>query len=164
MISVNKESILTFKNKKYKCSIGINGITDSKVEGDGCTPSGKYGFGSLFYRADRIKKINTKIKLIPIVNDMYWSDYSNSIYYNKLLKFKDKSFEYLYRKDHIYDIVLVINYNTNPIIKNKGSAIFLHIAKKNFTPTKGCIALKKKDFLEILKDLDPKNKINILNS
>ena len=95
---------------------------------------------------------------------MYWSDYPQSKYYNKLIRFKDISYESLYKIDHTYDIVLVINYNINPIIKGKGSAIFLHLAKRDFSPTAGCIAMKKACLFEILEKLNIKDKIKILDS
>ncbi len=82
---------------------------------------------------------------------MGWCDDVNSPYYNQLIKFPfKKSAEKLYLKKNIYDLILILNYNTKPTIKNKGSAIFLHIANKNFNPTKGCIAIKKKDLIKIL--------------
>ena len=93
---------------------------------------------------------------------MFWSDCPQSIHYNKLLSFKDTSYEKLYKINNTYDLILVINYNTKPIITNKGSAIFLHIAKKNFSPTSGCIALKKTCFIEILKKLSISDKIKIM--
>ena len=71
------------------------------------------------------------------------------------------SYEKLYRKENIYDIVLVLNYNTNPIVKNKGSAIFIHVAKKKYKKTEGCVALKKRHLLKIIKDLNKKTIIKI---
>ena len=95
---------------------------------------------------------------------MGWCNDSRSKNYNKLIKLPFAySYEKLYKKENIYDIILVLNYNMDPIIKNKGSAIFLHIAKKNYKKTEGCVALKKKDLLEILKELKKKTKIKIEN-
>ena len=85
---------------------------------------------------------------------MGWSDDPKSYKYNKLIKLPyNYGYEKLFRQDNIYDIILVLNYNMNPIIKNKGSAIFVHVAKKKFKKTKGCIAIKKNHLLKILKDL-----------
>ena len=92
---------------------------------------------------------------------MAWSDNPKSKNYNKLVTEKDKSCEKLFRKDTLYDLVLVIEYNMNPVIPFKGSAIFLHVAKKNYKHTKGCIAVKKSDLLEILSMLKPSDKIKI---
>ncbi len=161
MITVFKNGELHFKNKIYKCALGKNGIKKKKLEGDGCTPEGEFSLGPLYYRSDRIKKFKTCFQLIPLKKNMFWSDHPNSIHYNKLLSFKDTSCENLYKKSNTYDLLLVINYNINPIIKNKGSAIFLHLAKKKFAPTAGCIALEKNCFIEILKKLDLSDKIKI---
>ena len=88
---------------------------------------------------------------------------SKSKFYNKEIKLPSSySYEKLYRNDNIYDIIGILNYNINPTIKNKGSAIFIHIAKKNFTKTKGCIALKKKDFINILGKIKKNTKIKII--
>ena len=126
MITVFRNGEIHYKNKLYKCAIGKNGIIKEKKEGDGFTPAGIFSLGSLFYRSDRIKKINSFFNPIPIKSNMFWSDYPESKDYNKLLYHADISSESLYRKDNTYDIILVINYNINPIIKNKGSAIFIH--------------------------------------
>jgi L,D-peptidoglycan transpeptidase YkuD (ErfK/YbiS/YcfS/YnhG family) len=163
MIIVKRSENLLFKNLKFRCSLGKNGVTKNKVEGDKCTPSGIYKLKQVFYRADRIKKITTNLKKIKIKKNMGWCDDSSSKKYNHLIKIPNKfSHEKLYRKDHIYDIIVVLNYNMNPVIKKKGSAIFLHIAKKNYSKTLGCVGLKKNDLLEILNKVKKNNKIKII--
>jgi L,D-peptidoglycan transpeptidase YkuD (ErfK/YbiS/YcfS/YnhG family) len=163
MIIVKRSENLLFKDLKFRCSLGKNGVTKNKVEGDKCTPSGIYKLKQVFYRADRIKKITTNLKKIKIKKNMGWCDDSSSKKYNHLIKIPNKfSHEKLYRKDHIYDIIVVLNYNMNPVIKKKGSAIFLHIAKKNYSKTLGCVGLKKNDLLEILNKVKKNNKIKII--
>lgn len=131
-----------------------------KKEGDGITPGGKFKFKSVFYRKDRIVSINTKIPKKIIRKNMGWCDDPNSRFYNKLIYFPfEGSAEKLYLKKNIYDVILILNYNLNPIIKNKGSAIFLHIATKDYKPTKGCVAISKKDMKIILKEINNKTKI-----
>jgi L,D-peptidoglycan transpeptidase YkuD (ErfK/YbiS/YcfS/YnhG family) len=94
---------------------------------------------------------------------MAWCDDPKSKFYNKQIKLPSRySYEKLYRKDRIYDIIISLDYNTNPIIKNKGSAIFLHVAKKNYKPTAGCIALKKEDLIHLLSVIKKGNKIKII--
>ena len=94
---------------------------------------------------------------------MIWCDDIKSSYYNRQVYLPTEfSHEKLYRKDRIYDIIITLDYNTNPIIKNKGSAIFLHVAKKNYKPTAGCIALKKKDLMQLLSVIKKDNKIKII--
>ena len=161
MILVNNKGILIYKKKQYKCALGINGISKNKVEGDGCTPAGLFSLGKLLIRKDKIKQISTSFNYITIKENMAWSDNPKSTEYNKLIKLKTKSKENLFRRDNVYDLVLVINYNIKPIIPYKGSAIFLHVQKNNYESTRGCVALQKKDFIEILTTLDPKDKIKI---
>ena len=163
MIIVKRSENLLFKNLKFKCSLGKNGVTKNKIEGDKCTPSGTYRLKQVFYRADRIKKFSTNIKKIKIKKNMGWCDDSSSKRYNQLIMVPNKfSHEKLYRKDGIYDIIVVLNYNMNPVIKKKGSAIFMHIAKKNYSKTLGCIGLKKNDLLEILSKVKKNNKVKII--
>ena len=163
MIIVKKTGQLFFLGKKYKCALGYAGIKKNKKEGDGATPSGIYSLIKIYYRKDKIKKIQSTLKKIVITKKMIWCDDSNSRFYNTQSNLpKEFSYEKLYRKDNIYDILVVINYNINPVKKNKGSAIFLHVAKRNYKPTKGCIALKKSDLLFILKNITRKTKIKII--
>jgi L,D-peptidoglycan transpeptidase YkuD (ErfK/YbiS/YcfS/YnhG family) len=163
MIIVKRSENLLFKNLKFKCSLGKNGVTKNKIEGDKCTPSGTYRLKQVFYRADRIKKFLTNIKKIKIKKNMGWCDDSSSKRYNQLIRVPTKfSHEKLYRKDGIYDIIVVLNYNMNPVIKKKGSAIFMHIAKKNYSKTLGCIGLRKNDLLEILSKVKKNNKVKII--
>ena len=134
-----------------------------KKEGDLITPLGTYKINQLFYRKDRVKKLFTKIKKIEIKKNMGWCNDSKSSRYNKLIRYPFKfNSEKLYRKDNIYDIILVLNYNTNPIKKNKGSAIFIHVAKKKFEKTEGCLAISKKQLKEIVKFINKKTKVKIL--
>jgi L,D-peptidoglycan transpeptidase YkuD (ErfK/YbiS/YcfS/YnhG family) len=162
MIIVKKPGHLIYKNFKFRCSIGKSGIGNKKKEGDGITPKGIFKLTKVFYREDRIKNIKAKIKKIEIKKNMGWCDDPKGRFYNKLVKLPNKfSNEKLYRKDNIYDIVIVLNYNMDPIIKNKGSAIFIHVAKKNYKPTAGCVALKKKDLIKLLKYINKKTKICI---
>jgi len=157
-----KNNFIYFYNYKIKCSIGKNGLSSKKREGDLKTPRGKYKFKFLLYRRDRIKKIQCKLKKINIKKNMGWCDDPSSIYYNKLIKFPfKKSAEKLFLKKNIYDLILVINFNTNPVIKNKGSAIFFHLADKKFNPTKGCVGIQKKEFLKILPLITKKTKFFI---
>ena len=161
MILVNKNNFLTYNKKIYKCSFGINGLNKTKKEGDKSTPIGIFSLGNLFVRTDRIKNLKTNFHYISIEKTMAWSDDPNSKDYNKLIKVNSDHREIMFRNDHIYDLILVINYNIHPIIPNKGSAIFIHISKDNNTPTQGCVALNLDDFREILITLKPSDKIRI---
>ena len=93
---------------------------------------------------------------------MGWCDDPLSKDYNKLIKIPSKySYEKLYKKDNVYDIILVLNYNMNPVVKNKGSAIFIHVTKANYKKTEGCVAIKKVHLLKIIKELKKNIKIKI---
>ena len=120
-------------------------------------------FKYIFYRKERIKRIVSKIKLIPIKKNFGWCDDIKSKSYNKFIKFPFKyKAEKLHLKENIYDIVVVIDYNQNPIRKKKGSAIFLHVAKKDYSPTLGCIALSKNDLKYLISIIKKNTYIRIL--
>jgi L,D-peptidoglycan transpeptidase YkuD (ErfK/YbiS/YcfS/YnhG family) len=162
MIIVKKSGYLKYKNFKFRCALGESGIKEKIKEGDNVTPKGMFKITRIYYRPDKIKKIISPINIIKIKKNMGWCDDPTSNSYNKEIKLPTKfGYEKLYRKDHIYDLIAVISYNVNPIIKGKGSAIFLHIAKKKFSPTQGCIALKKKDLLLLLSKISKNTKIRI---
>jgi L,D-peptidoglycan transpeptidase YkuD (ErfK/YbiS/YcfS/YnhG family) len=151
MIIVKKSGYLKYKNFKFRCALGKNGIKKKIKEGDNITPKGKFKLTKIYYRQDKIKKIKCLIKKIRIKKNMGWCDDPKSNFYNQQIKLPSKfGHEKFYRNDRIYDLLVVLNYNTKPIIKNKGSAIFLHIAKKNYEKTKGCVALKKKHLIQLL--------------
>tara|TARA_B100000945_G_scaffold274710_1_gene238252 strand:+ start:273 stop:764 length:492 start_codon:yes stop_codon:yes gene_type:complete len=157
-----KKKFLYFRDYKIKCSIGKRGLTSRKREGDLKTPKGSFGFNLLYYRADRIKNIKTKIKRKKIQKKFGWCDDPSSKYYNKLIQFPFRgTAEKLYLGNNMYDIILVLNFNTKPVVKNRGSAIFLHITNKKFNYTKGCLAVKKRDLIKILPFINRRTKIII---
>ena len=157
-----KGKYLHYLNYKIKCSIGKNGITKNKQEGDLKTPRGVFKLKKILYRKDRIKNFNAELKKNYIKKNIGWCDDIESKYYNKEIKFPfNGSAEKLWRKDSIYDLIIIINYNLNPVVKNKGSAIFLHICKKNYSPTKGCVAINKKDMKNLIPNLKKKTKLII---
>ena len=157
-----KKHFLLYKGYKLKCSIGKSGVTQSKKEGDLTTPKGLFELGLLYYRKDKIKLLKCKIKKRAIKKGMGWCNDSKSKKYNQEISFPFKyGAEKLYRKDKIYDIFINIKYNQLPIVKGKGSAIFLHLSNKKYKPTSGCVAIQKKDFLEILPLINNKTKILI---
>ena len=162
IITLNK-NIIRIGQFKLKCSIGKGGIKKKIKEGDKITPKGSYFLDKLYYRQDRIKELRTKLKSIIIKKNMGWSDDPRSKKYNRRINLSNNqkySYERLYRKDHNYDLLIPIKYNYKNPIKSKGSAIFLHLTKK-YLPTKGCIALREKDFLILAKLIDKKTKIKI---
>ena len=158
-----KKKFIYFKDYKAKCAIGKRGIVSRKIEGDKCTPRGRFQLKYIFFRKDRVKKILSKLKVIQIKKNYGWCDDTKLKSYNKFIKFPFKgSAEKLHIKENVYDIIVVINYNVNPIKKKRGSAIFLHVAKKNYEPTLGCIALSKKDLKYLLSIINKKTFLKIL--
>ena len=146
----------------FKCSIGKRGTTRSKSEGDHRTPIGIFKIQYLYYRKDRLRKPNTSLKCIKITKDRGWCDDVNfPKKYNKLIKIRNHiKHEKLFRKDHKYDLFIPIKYNfKNPKV-GLGSCIFIHLTN-NYNPTAGCVALKKKDFLIMLKLINKNTKIRI---
>ena len=157
-----KKHLLLYKGYKLKCSIGKSGIVNTKKEGDLATPKGTFKLGDLYYRKDRNKSLKCKIKKIIIKKNMGWCDDSRSTKYNQKINFPFQyGAEKLYRKDEIYDILIKIKYNQSPILKEQGSAIFLHLTDKKYKPTGGCVAILKKDFLKILPLINKETRISI---
>jgi len=162
MIIVKKSGYLKYKNFKFRCSLGKAGVKKKIKEGDNVTPKGIFKITKIYYRADRIKNIKANIKQIKIKKNMGWCDDSKSNFYNKEINLPSKlSHEKLYRRDNIYDLIAVLNYNMNPVLKNKGSAIFIHIAKNSYKKTQGCIALNKKNLIQIISQIKKNTKIKI---
>jgi L,D-peptidoglycan transpeptidase YkuD (ErfK/YbiS/YcfS/YnhG family) len=161
-ILVKNKHTLQIDEFKFKCCIGKKGFTRIKKEGDQKTPKGTFGIGNLYFRKDRKKKPSTLLKCIKIKKDMGWcDDVSFPKKYNKLFKIKKKiRHERLNRKDYKYDFLIPIKYNFDKPITGKGSCIFIHLTK-DFKPTAGCVALKEKDFLIMLKLIKKNSKIKI---
>ena len=162
-ILINKK-YLTYNKYKVKCAIGKRGIGRKRKEGDLITPIGQYKIKYILYRKDRIKKLKSRFKKITIKKGMGWCDDPSSKKYNRLINLPfNYNYEKLFKKENIYDVVMVLDYNMNPIRKNKGSAIFIHVARKSLNKTKGCIAIKKKKLLEILEKIKKNTKVKIVN-
>ena len=165
MIIVKKSGYLKYKNFKFRCALGKNGIKKKIKEGDKITPKGIFKIIKIYYRHDKIRWLKTSIRKIKIKKNMAWCDDPKSNFYNQQIKLPNKlNYEKLYRNDRIYDLLAVLNYNTNPVIKNKGSAIFIHIAKNNYKPTAGCIAVEKNNLIKLLQKVKKNTKIKISTS
>ena len=147
----------------FKCCIGKNGVTRFKREGDHKTPKGVFKIEHLYYRKDRLNRPTTHLKCIKIDKNLGWCDdvnfpkkYNKSIFVNNHIKH-----EKLFRKDHKYDLLIPIKYNFKNPKPGHGSCIFIHLTR-NYKPTAGCIALKKKNFLIMLKLIKKNTKIKII--
>tara|TARA_X000000368_G_scaffold380479_1_gene336300 strand:- start:3835 stop:4329 length:495 start_codon:yes stop_codon:yes gene_type:complete len=162
IIFVKNKHTLQIDEFKFKCCVGKKGSTNNKIEGDGKTPRGTFEIGNLYFRKDRIKKPLTSLKCVEIRKDMGWcDDVSYPKKYNKLFKIKKEiKHEKLKRKDYKYDLLVPIKYNFKKPISGRGSCIFIHLTK-DYKPTAGCIALRKKDFLILLRLIKKGSKIKI---
>ena len=163
LIVLKNKHTLEVDDFSFKCCIGKNGSSDTKKEGDRKTPKGIFRIENLYYRKDRLEKPITSLKCIGIKNNMGWCD---DIYhpkkYNKLIKTSIQiKHEKLKRSDHKYDLLIPIKYNFDKPKVKLGSCIFIHLTK-DYKPTAGCIGLKQKDFLIMLKIINKNTKIKIL--
>ena len=161
IINVKNKDTLIIGEFKFKCCIGKGGFTNKKIEGDKKTPRGTFSLGKVFFRSDRIDKIQTKLVTKKIRENLGWSDNILSKNYNKEITLSNiEKGERLYRKDHKYDIFIEIKYNSEKIKPGKGSAIFLHLTK-NYKPTAGCVAIDYNSMIIILKLINKKTKIRL---
>lgn len=151
--------------KTYPCTLGRAGVIDAalKTEGDGKTPLGTYPLRYLLYRADRVAKPDTALTAKILTPATGWcEDQSHADYNREIVLPHDAVNDVMTRDDHLYDYVTVIGYNDDPVVAGKGSAIFMHLARPDFTPTAGCVGLKEADLIEVLKFCTPDSRITIL--
>ena len=161
LIKLKNKDTLIFDEFIFQCAIGKNGTKANKIEGDKTTPKGTFLLKEVYYRADRVKNLKTKLNLKKIYPNMGWCDDPLSKKYNSLIKTKSNfHHEKMFRKDHKYDVVIVLDYNLKKPIPYKGSAIFIHLTR-NYKSTNGCISLSKKDLLILLRLISKKTKIKI---
>ncbi len=161
------QGILTLGDKVFPCALGKGGIVLTKTEGDHKTPEGEFPLRTVYYRYDRLSNpIYSKVPMMALLEDDGWCDDPNDQAYNQSVMLPyHASAESLWREDDLYDVIVILGHNDNPIEKGKGSAIFLHVAKETddyFEGTEGCIAMKKQDLLEILPILSPKTTLKVV--
>ena len=161
-ILVKNKHTLQIDEFKFRCCIGKKGSTKNKKEGDKKTPKGTFAIENLYFRKDRKKKPTTLLKCIQIKKDMGWcDDVRFPKKYNKIFKIENKTkHEKLKRKDYKYYLLIPIKYNFNKPVTGKGSCIFIHLTK-DYKPTAGCVALREKDLLIMLKLIKKNSKIKI---
>ena len=147
---------------RFSCAIGRAGLTTNKIEGDHKTPVGEFKFKKIYYRKDKLGEMIFQIPFAIITENDGWCDDPKSKLYNQHIQFPfDASAEKLFRDDDLYDLLCVINHNTDPIVPGRGSAIFLHISKPNFEGTEGCVAIEKENIIELAKKIDVRTKLII---
>jgi L,D-peptidoglycan transpeptidase YkuD (ErfK/YbiS/YcfS/YnhG family) len=145
-----------------RAAIGPAGIAIKGGEGDNITPRGRYPVREIFYRADRVTAPRAFLPVRAIAPDDGWCDAPNDPQYNRLVKLPyPASAESMWREDHLYDLLVVLGYNDDPVVPGKGSAIFLHMAKPGYLPTQGCVALAYDDLLAAIAQLRPGDQVVI---
>ncbi len=152
----NESSVISWKDKSYRCSLGKKGLilANLKREGDNKSPIGEWPIRRVFYRPDRLNCPETKLETFALSPSMGWSDDpEDSENYNRLVNLPYAySHEKLWRDDGVYDIIVELGYNDQPPILGNGSAIFMHIKRNEYEGTEGCVALAKEHLLELLED------------
>lgn len=142
------------------CALGRGGIRRHKREGDGATPTGTFPLREVLYRPDRLRAPITRLPVRPIRLRDGWCDAPDHPSYNRPVRFPfNASAERLWRADPLYDLIVVLGYNDDPVVPGEGSAIFLHIARPNFGPTEGCVALRRGELLRLLIGCDQSSRI-----
>jgi L,D-peptidoglycan transpeptidase YkuD (ErfK/YbiS/YcfS/YnhG family) len=164
-VAVRRNNTILFRGAIYPCAIGAGGFVSSgeeKHEGDRKTPVGTFPLRACFFRGDRVEKPKTGLPVYEITPAFGWCDDPQHPEYNRpVVRPFAASHEELYRKDHIYDLLVVIGYNDEPVVPRCGSAIFLHLAREGYPPTRGCVAVTEAHLREILAHLTPASKIKL---
>lgn len=162
ILYVDSSARLTWGSRTIRCALGRTGIVDDKHEGDGGTPSGVLPVRRVLYRADRLAPLQTPIPITALEPNDGWCDDPADDAYNRYVKLPHpKSCESLWRSDHLYDVIVVLGHNDDPVVPGRGSAIFLHVAKPDYGPTEGCIALDLSDLIELLAAIDLDSAISV---
>jgi L,D-peptidoglycan transpeptidase YkuD (ErfK/YbiS/YcfS/YnhG family) len=161
-IHVYPDNRLVFDGAVYRCAIGRGGVTTAKTEGDGATPVGVFPLRRVLYRADRNRAPEARLPVEAIARDDGWCDAPGDPGYNRRVKRPyPASHESMWRADTLYDVVVVLGHNDDPPVPGAGSAILLHVARPDYTPTAGCVALALGDLLKVLKNCGPETRLRV---
>lgn len=163
----NAESggILRWPGGQARCALGRSGVTPAaaKREGDGASPVGRWPMRQVYYRPDRMARPATALPVEALIPEAGWCDDPTSPLYNRpvLLPFP-LGHEKLWREDHVYDLIVVLGHNDDPVLPGMGSAIFLHLARPDYSPTEGCVACAADDLLNLLAAASPGDALEIV--
>jgi len=155
-----RRGVLSLGGALYRCAFGRAGIAADKREGDGATPMGRFALRRVFFRPDRGPRPATALATVPLTPDLGWCEDPSSARYNRLVRLPassrhERPHDHMWRDDRLYDICVEIAYNDDPVVKGRGSAIFLHLARPGYAPTQGCIAVGERDMRRLLARLSP---------
>ena len=161
-IHVRPSGTVEWSGRTYQCALGRGGVSADKKERDGRTPAGSFPLRRVFYRPGRLEAPETKLPVQALEFADGWCDDPADSAYNSLIKLPYPArHEKLWREDDLYDVIVEVGYNDDPVIPGRGSAIFMHVARPDYEPTEGCVALALKDLLLILEDCDETTRLCI---
>jgi len=161
-IDVYADGVLIVAGRQFRCALGPAGVVEEKREGDSATPAGQFPLRRVHYRADRGEKPETGLPVRAISQSDGWCDDPDHADYNTLVRLPiEASHEVMARDDALYDLVVEVGYNDDPPVPGRGSAIFMHIARPEYSPTEGCVALARSDLEAVLRELGPRSSIKI---
>jgi L,D-peptidoglycan transpeptidase YkuD (ErfK/YbiS/YcfS/YnhG family) len=161
-IIVSTGGELQWLDRVTRCALGRNGVREDKREGDGATPAGSFPLREVYFRADRVAAPSTGLPTSPISPDLGWCDDPADAAYNRPVRLPYAArHERLWRDDELYDLVVVIGYNDDPVEPGRGSAVFLHVARSDFAPTEGCVAMRFADLSDLLRECRPGDQVAI---
>lgn len=161
-IAVHPDGRLNWLNNSVRCALGRGGIRADKREGDGATPVGRFPLRRVLWRADRLERPDSGLPTHPIAPDDGWCDAPEDPAYNQpVTRPHPTSHESLWREDGVYDVIVVMGHNDDPVVAGLGSAVFLHVARPDWQPTAGCVALPLDDLLRLLKDCGPGSALTV---
>jgi L,D-peptidoglycan transpeptidase YkuD (ErfK/YbiS/YcfS/YnhG family) len=154
--------IARIETRAFPCALGRSGILDPKREGDGGTPAGRFALRRLLYRADRIARIETRLPARHIAPEDGWCDDPADPAYNQPVTLPYPArHERLWLESALYDLVVVIGHNDDPVVPGAGSAVFLHVAREDLGPTEGCVAFRRDDLIAILAEIGPRDRVEV---
>jgi L,D-peptidoglycan transpeptidase YkuD (ErfK/YbiS/YcfS/YnhG family) len=149
--TIGRDGVLLHAGVRYRAAIGLGGIQTDKQEGDQGTPAGLMMLRRVLFRADRGPRPQATVPVSLLAPNDGWCDDPSDAAYNRMVRLPHPArHEALWRDDGVYDVIGVLGWNDDPPVKNRGSAIFLHLARPDYTPTEGCIALARPDLMAVL--------------
>lgn len=154
----------TLGEHRWRCTVGAGGVREDKVEGDAATPAGTFPLRHIYFRNDRLVLPKVRLPARPIDEHDGWCDDPRSTSYNRLVRIPNEwSHERMWRDDELYDLVVVVGYNDDPPEGEWGSAIFLHLARPDYAPTRGCVAFARDDLLDLVTLIGPETRLQTLS-
>lgn len=149
--TIGADGVMHHAGQRYRAALGTGGTTMDKREGDGATPCGTMALRRVFYRADRLPRPKATVPIALLAPQDGWCDDPADAAYNRFVRLPYPArHEALWRDDPLYDLVGVLGWNDEPVTRGRGSAIFIHLARPDYGPTEGCIALARADLVTVL--------------